>query len=213
MKSSHPSDVTIGTSNITTNTAVGPNKTTNEISSSSRNDVDDPNVKISNDLETVEEKISLCHAMLHDSKGEILNTNEALRGVIGFLEACAPRMVELVQAGTSGTNTMIIPEETLEKCFQVHDRLNQTLHDMNDPEKWQRHETSVVASKPAAAAASSNDLDLIDFLALDSSTSNLKKEAPTTNSGKTTGLNDDDDDDDPFNCFVNDRLKTNPDSK
>lgn len=189
MVSSLASDATVGTSNATSSAAA---------TSSS---ADDPNAKICKDLETVEEKISLCHAMLMDTKGEISKTNEALLGVIGFLEACAPRMVELVQTGTSGSN--ILQEETIEKCFQVHDLLNQTLNDMDDPQKWQL-ETTTVASKPAA-----NDADLDDLLGIESSPTNLKKEISTT--GKTTGLNDEDDD--PFNTFVNDRVKANPDSK
>ncbi len=163
----------------------------------------DVNEKICQDLDSVEEKITLCHAMLRDSKGEISKSNEALLSIIGFLEACSPRMVELVQAGTSGSHN-ILSEDTLGKCFAVHDSLSQTLKDLDNVEKWTKDEKE--SSAPVAAkAAAAKETDSEDLLGLDAPPTDSASATPAVG-GKTTGLNDDDD---PFNAFISERAKSN----
>lgn len=61
----------------------------------------------------VKDKITLCRQMLPESAG--VEKDEALSEVLGFLEACRPRMVDLVEAGVGGA----LGEETFEKCLQV----------------------------------------------------------------------------------------------
>lgn len=54
--------------------------------------------------------------MLPQSSG--IDKDEALSEVVGFLEACRPRMVDLVEAGIGGS----LGEDTFNKCLQVpHD--------------------------------------------------------------------------------------------
>lgn len=64
----------------------------------------------------VKDKITLCRQMLPESAG--VDNDEALSEVVGFLEACRPRMVDLVEAGIGGA----LGEDTFAKCLQVHPR-------------------------------------------------------------------------------------------
>ena len=52
--------------------------------------------KVLSDLKTLSDQIDLCVEMVKEQNGKLDTTNEALLGVIGFLESCVPRMVELV---------------------------------------------------------------------------------------------------------------------
>lgn len=61
----------------------------------------------------VSDKITLCRQMLPESAG--VDKDEALSEVVGFLEACRPRMVDLVEAGIGGS----LREDTFNKCLQV----------------------------------------------------------------------------------------------
>lgn len=61
----------------------------------------------------VKDKITLCRQMLPESPG--VEHDEALSEVVGFLEACRPRMVDLVEAGIGGA----LGEEKFAKCLQV----------------------------------------------------------------------------------------------
>lgn len=61
----------------------------------------------------VSDKITLCRQMLPQSEG--VEKDEALSEVVGFLEACRPRMVDLVEAGIGGS----LGEEVFNKCLEV----------------------------------------------------------------------------------------------
>lgn len=61
----------------------------------------------------VKDKITLCREMLPESAG--VDKDPALSEVVGFLEACRPRMVDLVEAGVGGA----LGEDTFAKCLQV----------------------------------------------------------------------------------------------
>lgn len=78
-------------------------------------------LKLKDDLRALSEKIKLCREMLPESPG--IEHDETLAEVIGFLEACQPRMVDLVEAGMQG----MLDEEVLGTALQVNDDLHKTL--------------------------------------------------------------------------------------
>ena len=49
--------------------------------------------------------------------------------VIGYLEACVPRMDELIWAGLDGD----LKEETMKGCLEARDRLHVMLHHCDSP--------------------------------------------------------------------------------
>jgi hypothetical protein len=77
--------------------------------------------KLRDDLNALKEKIMLCREMLPESPG--IEHDETLAEVIGFLEACQPRMVDLVEAGMMG----MLGEELLSVALQVNDDLIKTV--------------------------------------------------------------------------------------
>mmetsp|Transcript_1987 Transcript_1987/g.5956 ORF Transcript_1987/g.5956 Transcript_1987/m.5956 type:complete len:438 (-) Transcript_1987:600-1913(-) len=81
----------------------------------------DASAKLDADLVVVAEKIKLCRDLLPESPG--IAQDEVLSEVVGFLEACKPRMVALVEAGMTGA----LSEELLGKVLTVNDALINTL--------------------------------------------------------------------------------------
>ena len=77
--------------------------------------------KLKNDLVVVEEKIKLCREMLPQSPG--IETDDTLAEVIGFLEGCKPRMVDLIEAGMQG----MLDEGLLGMALAINDDLLKTL--------------------------------------------------------------------------------------
>ena len=140
--------------------------------------------KILQDLETLREKMDLCEAMLHPPAGDpvpSLKTSDAMLAVVGFLEACAPRMVELVEAAAQGA----LSEDVFAQCLDVNDRLQKQLADI---ETAAITETSAATTTASASAVSDVLQDQFDDLLLD--------DTPTmTGTGKSTGEEEDDDDD------------------
>ncbi|CAM9926777.1 unnamed protein product, partial [Choristocarpus tenellus] len=63
----------------------------------------------------------LCGQMLQGPRG--MDNDEALEDLVGFLEACRPRMVDLVEAGMAGG----LGEGLFEKCLKINDALLRTL--------------------------------------------------------------------------------------
>ena len=59
--------------------------------------------------------------MLPQSPG--ISTDSALQDVVGFLEACRDRLMELIEAGTMG----LLDDDILEQCLRINDALNKTL--------------------------------------------------------------------------------------
>jgi hypothetical protein len=74
--------------------------------------------------------------MLPESPG-LAAGDDLLAEVVGFLEACQGRMMELIEAGTQGQ----LSEEVFEHCLRVNDALTRTL------------EAEKVSAGTAAAAA------------------------------------------------------------
>eukprot|EP00590_Aulacoseira_subarctica_P010054 CAMPEP_0172421966 /NCGR_PEP_ID=MMETSP1064-20121228/8177_1 /TAXON_ID=202472 /ORGANISM="Aulacoseira subarctica , Strain CCAP 1002/5" /LENGTH=180 /DNA_ID=CAMNT_0013162605 /DNA_START=98 /DNA_END=640 /DNA_ORIENTATION=- len=120
--------------------------------------------KILADLDTLNEQVDLCLDMLKASRGKPINgrtSDEALLGVIGFLEACAPRMVELIEAATQG----VLSEATLNKCLEANDRLLKVLSDFDTTQN-----SSTEINPPPVVVfqnKSDFDLDLDDLLLSD----------------------------------------------
>ena len=137
--------------------------------------------KILADLDVLTEKLDLCDSMLRPGGGDpapSVRKDEALLSVIGFLEACAPRMVELVEAAAQGA----LGENVLMKCLEVNDRLTKTLSDINTVALIE-----TPASTTAASATPKNPLD--DLLMSDESSGHTPTTGPV-GGGKTTGEED-----------------------
>ena len=117
-----------------------------------------PDRKVLKDLSALSEQITLCQSMLRPEDGSKVDvdSNEALLAVIGFLEACVPRMVQLVEAGAQG----VLKEDTMVKCLEVNDVLCKTLEDLDHPERMESV-PSVAAARPAG------NVDLDDLLSDD----------------------------------------------
>ena len=105
-----------------------------------------PDAKILTDLASVVEKINLCTSMLqpltHTSQ---VDENDSLLTIIGFLEACVPRVRELVEAGMTGA----LDEDTVVKCLAVNDSLCQVLEFVEHPEKCNASPASASAAVEA----------------------------------------------------------------
>lgn len=106
-----------------------------------------PDDKIMKDLKVVKEKMELCDGLLHPGAGapapSLLNDHELLT-VVGFLEACQPRMVELVEVAAQGA----LKEAAFMECLSVNDRLTKLLSDVDTAAL-----TETTASTTAAAAS------------------------------------------------------------
>ena len=67
------------------------------------------------------EKVRLCREILLVSPG--IQSDEALYDIIGFLEACKDRMVDVIEAGTQG----LLGEDLFAVCLKVNDAVLKTL--------------------------------------------------------------------------------------
>lgn len=85
--------------------------------------------KILADLGVLKEKLDKCDHYLRPGgamfRERIAKTDDLLE-TIGFLEACSPRMVELVEAAAQGA----VGEAVLMECLQINDRLAKCLTDI-----------------------------------------------------------------------------------
>jgi hypothetical protein len=106
--------------------------------------------KIMGDLGVVKEKIQLCESILNPGEGlptPSLKDNEVLLSVIGFLEACSPRMVELVEAGTQGA----LSELVLMECLAVNDKLMKLLETVDTYAFIESPASTTAASAPSVS--------------------------------------------------------------
>uniref|UniRef100_A0A7S2W1F0 VHS domain-containing protein n=1 Tax=Rhizochromulina marina TaxID=1034831 RepID=A0A7S2W1F0_9STRA len=104
--------------------------------------------KLRQDLVAVEEKIKLCREMLPESPG--IEHDEALSEVVGFLEACQPRLSDLIEAGMQD----ILSEDILSYTLHVFDELQKTL-------EAERTGTPIPPTSPAPAPASASPEDVV----------------------------------------------------
>ena len=163
-------------------------------SNPSSNDKASVDSKITADLAVLKEKMELCEKFLKDGDGGLppsLKNNEAMLTVVGFLEACAPRMVELVESGAQGD---VFSEQVLMDCLSVNDALQKLLSDIDT-----LAETETTASTTVASAPKPSIEEDLDDLLLDDSAETSTPASVT--GGKTTG------EDDPFG---NDLLAPTP---
>mmetsp|Transcript_16752 Transcript_16752/g.47923 ORF Transcript_16752/g.47923 Transcript_16752/m.47923 type:complete len:178 (+) Transcript_16752:59-592(+) len=144
-------------------------------SASSKNAVD---AKILSDLKMLNEKMDLCHSMLNPGAADpkLSMQSEAMLAVIGFLEACAPRMVELVEAAATG----ILSEEVFAECLSSNDRLQKLLADVDTAAMTETTASTTAASAPAVGDVTDQVEDLL-----------LGEPVPAPAGGKTTGEEED----------------------
>jgi hypothetical protein len=88
----------------------------------------DPDEKIMHDLSTLSDQILLCQSMLSSATTTASSStpDEALLTVIGYLEACVPRMIDLIEAAAQGA----LKETTFEECLLMNDKLTNVLADV-----------------------------------------------------------------------------------
>lgn len=159
-------------------------QTTTSSPSTTSNAQSTVDAKISADLDVLKEKMELCEKMLHPGDGSpapSLKNNETMLTVVGFMEACAPRMVELVEAGAQGA----LSEAVLMDALDANDSLQKLLADIETDAFTETPASTTAASAPAPSVEEQLD----DLLFDNSNASNDVLASPT---GKTTG------DDDPF---------------
>ena len=118
--------------------------------------------KILADLDILLEKMDLCDTFLRPAGGTLVETpvykSDEVLEVIGFLEACAPRIIELVEAAAQGA----LSEQVLEKCLLVNDRLTTNLSDIDAVELTDEGAPAAAAEEAAEEAAASKAEDDFD---------------------------------------------------
>lgn len=82
---------------------------------------EDDFIKLQKDLAIVMEKVRLCREVLLVSPG--IDKDDALAELIGYLEACRDRLVDVIEAGTQG----ILGEDLFAYCLKVNDAVLKTL--------------------------------------------------------------------------------------
>ncbi|KAL7568483.1 hypothetical protein ACA910_012193 [Epithemia clementina (nom. ined.)] len=155
---------------------------------SSSNNTTTTDAKIESDLVVVEEKLDLCNSLLNPGQGAArpsIRHDETVRAVIGFLEACAPRLVELISADPG-----LIGEAVLVRCFDVQERLTKLLEQV---ETLAMTETSAstTAAAPAPAQPNAEPEFLVDMESNPTNTTAGGASQPKAQANaKTTGEED-----------------------
>ena len=115
--------------------------------------------KISNDLAVLKEKMNLLDSMIHPTDASTpklsVKTNASVRSVVGYLDACGPRMIELVTACMSQEN--VLSEEVFGDVLGCNDRLQKLLADVDT---LLMTETTASTTAAAAAPAAAAEADL-----------------------------------------------------
>jgi len=93
--------------------------------------VEDELAKLEEDLKQVRDRARACIEMLPTSRG-IAAGDEALAEVVGFLEACKPRLADVIEAGMEGGGGEEgggegVTEGVLELALEVHEEVVQAL--------------------------------------------------------------------------------------
>lgn len=141
--------------------------------------------KLKNDLVVVEEKIKLCREMLPESPG--IQHDDALSEVIGFLEACKPRMVDLIEAGMQG----MLSEDVLSTALHVNDELETTLEAEKNgtPLVDNREPAALIDVEPAAPAERTPQVHevQVQFAGLDVAVEEVTEEEPALQTSRKKG--------------------------
>jgi len=121
-------------------------------------------VKVRTDLDVVAEHVSLLESMLPNSPG--IREDEAMSEVVGFLEACRPRLANLVEVGLAGG---LGDADTVAHLLAVNDAVQQVLADEaaseNRPPPAPQEETLLDLSAPPPPAPPAAEGSLLDFTA------------------------------------------------
>jgi hypothetical protein len=126
----------------------------------------DSDQKILNDLNILVEKLDQCQTQLNEQKmghSNVFRTTSELYEIVGFLEACAPRMVELVEFCTlsssfSSTGAAPLSDVVLMKALEVNDRLINTLSDL-DRVTFQDEENTTGTTEITSPPSNNQDSD------------------------------------------------------
>ncbi len=145
MQSTHHSSSSHSTSDM-----MAPSQSSANAASTS---IIDPDVKILQDLSTLSEQIALCQSLLANRWKNDSHNSEALLTVIGFLEACAPRMLELIEIAAQGEGAL--KDVTFEECLVVNDKLTTVLADLDNPDP-SKYQNNLDGEGTGAAAATSS---------------------------------------------------------
>jgi len=126
-------------------------------SSSSRRTTAQADAKISNDLHVLKEKMDLLESMIHNNDTTTtqqlsVTTNEAVRSVVGHLDACGPRMIELVTACTT-TSQSVLSESVFGNVLGCNDRLQKLLLDVDALLVQEETEAAAALSTNVATAS------------------------------------------------------------
>lgn len=139
---------------------------TNTITGNTAADHDTANAdqKILNDLNILIEKMDQCQTQLNEQKmghSNVFSTTNELYSIIGFLEACAPRMVELVEfcatQPSGSATTAPLSDLVLMKALEVNDRLIKTLTDL-DQVTFQNDSTDAATTTSGTIQAPPNEV-------------------------------------------------------
>ena len=115
-----------------------------------------------------------------------VKTNDAVRSVVGYLDACGPRMIELVTACMSQEG--VLSEDVFGDVLGCNDRLQKLLSDVDTLLM-----TETPASTTEASAAPADLTAQFDDLLLGAEGDLFGDETPAPPAGaKTTGEEDDD---------------------
>jgi hypothetical protein len=116
--------------------------------------------KIRKDLGTLKEKMDLCDGMLNPGADapSFSTADSTMLAVVGFLEACAPRMVELVEVAAMGA----VSEEVLMECLQMNDQLQKQLADIQQAALTETSASTTAATAPSSVTEPFEDLLLDD---------------------------------------------------
>lgn len=105
--------------------------------------------------------------------------------VVGFLEACAPRMLELVEAAASGA----LSESVFEEVLQCNDRLQKLLTDVETAALTETSASTTAASALASTGSVGAQFD--DLLLTDDEMGKAPSPVPAVTAGlKSTGEED-----------------------
>lgn len=136
--------------------------------------------KIMADLNVLKEKMDLCDSLLPTATA----VDDGFLGVVGFLEACQPRVVELVEASAQGA----LGEAVLMECLAINDRLTAILAKTDAKLPPVPENTPPVAAAISPAAPAGNEHHTDDLLFAEHDTSSAA--APPPSNAKTTGEED-----------------------
>ncbi len=76
--------------------------------------------KVDGDLDTVEQQITLCNETVQNFQCVGEDEVQRLSEVVGFLEACKPRMEAIIEAGM---RMGALTPQLMERCLQINDQL------------------------------------------------------------------------------------------